>query len=382
MALVTSSDTHGGGELAFQRSGAEDGHQALSFSAIGAPVDVMVPPVFRRTTISVRGEDQIACIAYTAPGDTTNNGNGSSGGPPAPARSTVRVEPAMAAYYPVAGRGGGPVGSSTADSYGFLYQMDDQRNVKRCLLEALLGAEDAVGLDYGAGRALPVPSPDEIAATRLQGTHLDAAHVSSPPLLGRLVAVALSSRTDPARLLLGCVASIDISHTALGAVGRQALPELFDALGAPRRWPAGLQLAECPRRLRDGIAATSLALAYVVLLLLDPSPQYYAVTQLTCVGCGLTDHDAAMLASMLGHRHRCLLANVDLSLNDITDKGARRLLRSLRANRTVTLLLLVGNDGIASRDTLERIKRRLAQNSKRASPDSRSWLRRLFSRCA
>lgn len=397
---VSHPQAPGGGEgsLSDTPSGGRGQHQYFGFNAVIASLDILIPPLFRRTNGVVRGDGDVACVTYadpTALAVDEPDGVGIYGGRAAPLRageSRVEVTPAVRAHRDEGRSGFGRLDS--AREHPFTFRHEEQQSVKQGLLEVLLGAADGAAGDYGGGRLLPAPTVREEANFRLRGVHCDATYITSLPLLLRLMGLILCGRTNPARRMVGCVASVDLSHTTLGTVGAAGPPLWFDEQDGdsvapwpladvcfyadqPRPW------SRCSSTVRSRLAARSLALCYFAPLLFIPGTPNYAVKQLVCTHCQLTDADAEALATIMAHRpterHQCLLESIDVSFNGLTDAGAAALLRALRKNRTVTSLLLVGNTGITKQKILDGIERRL-HAIRQGTLRRRSWLARLFSR--
>ncbi|RNF10636.1 hypothetical protein TraAM80_01452 [Trypanosoma rangeli] len=244
-------------------------------------------------------------------------------------------------------------------------------DTKRALLEGLTGQPEHT-IRTSASSA---PYAADTVASRMRGSLCDASHVRSSQLMLQLVSHVLLSRTNPTRIDTACIATVDLNHTVLGAVGLHEPLFHFDAHGDPiLRHSEGFCQFPDERHGRHKIkqaklqemALRSLALAYVTPLLWMPGGGRFQVTQLICHHCCLGDQDAKVLARILRKRralrHVCYLEHIDLSFNNITDDGAEALKKAIKYNKCIRRLVLLGNEGIQKMGILESIQRRLKRN--------------------
>ncbi|KAK7200703.1 Leucine Rich repeat [Novymonas esmeraldas] len=282
-----------------------------------------------------------------------------------------------------------------------LVGQESRASAKQGLMEVLLGsiAAGETALSDPGGRPLPALSIADEVQARLRGSQCDATYVATPQLMVALIRVVLARRADPARSLVDCVTSVDLSHTQLGYVGPSGPPLHFDGNGAPTTPPPGAVATrfypdEHVRRdlsspeVKRAVAQRSLALTYVAPLLFIPGMRFYRVRELVCTHCGLTDADAHALALIIrvgdGHRSSrrgpaafvrrrhsepaacqsdcCVLEVLDISFNRITDAGMMELKRAIPHNTHLHTIALAGNDLRDPQKVLDDIERRLKRN--------------------
>ncbi|KEG09292.1 hypothetical protein DQ04_05471060 [Trypanosoma grayi] len=290
--------------------------------------------------------------------------------PPAYFRQPVPLQEVRTHYVIRGGDSTEDAVTSPTKRVDVLLDEDAKEDTKQNLLKALVGQPE-----HRCSLSSVVPCVEDAVALRLVGTHCNASHVASPQLMVQILSVVLSVRTSPERESIGCIASIDLSHTVLGAVGVDGPPLRFGADDNQHPQPAtnivffpdeGRRRGTMKRERLDALALRSLALAYIAPLLWVPGLGHFRIRELVCRHCCLGDRDADALAFILRKRrsahHMCVLEHIDLSFNNITDSGADALKKAVKYNRHVKVLCLAGNRGIAKMQTLDIIRERLAKN--------------------
>lgn len=257
------------------------------------------------------------------------------------------------------------------------FHKEKNNNKKEILLGELLGqARSLEELSFSSE-----PPVENTVVSRIRGTHCDASNVPSPQLMLELVlAIFLrGTGTEVEDTHSRCISSIDISGTLLGLAGACGPSFPVDVDGSPfPDFGNVMFFSDKKVQKRKKLTACTFAFACVAPLLWVPGNGRFRVTSFTCRHCCFSDRDAKALAFILRQRmssfHLCVLENIDLSFNNITDDGADALKRAIKYNRHVKTLLLLGNNKIRNTNILRKIEDRLQKN-KRKEEYLNCWLR-------